>query len=445
MTERKPPKVRVLPPELASQIAAGEVVERPASVVKELVENALDAQAGRVVVQADEGGIRRIRVSDDGWGMAPEDAALALQPHATSKISSSEDLASIATLGFRGEALASIASVSRLALTTRTRDQDVGVQVRTEGGGPLAVAEVGCGPGTTVEVSDLFFNTPARRKFLKRPKTEAAHIQDVVTRIGLARPEVHFLLELDGRVALQVPRHSDWEARARELLGRRAKAGLYASELERGTLRVRLLAAGPEDAVRSARSCYLFVNGRAVRDKLLLKALTASFAEVLPQGGYPVAVLFVDLPPEEVDVNVHPQKSEVRFRREREVAAAVRAAVRELLVRAPWSQVARGVPVQAKAATQQAATAQDRRIPLPKPGPGPRGQGPGTPGRTADGPAPRVVSSASEARQGYRVATKPAASRPAASGPAPSRPSLAGDWFRPLEGPEAPLPKAPLP
>ncbi len=333
------PKVSVLPPELASQIAAGEVVERPASVVKELVENALDAGASRVSVSVVNGGIDAIRVADDGCGMSARDAATAFLPHATSKVRKVEDLEAIATLGFRGEALPSIASVAKIRLVTRLAEETSGTLVEIDGKGPMHIQEVGCGPGTVVEVSDLFFNVPARRKFLKRPSTEASHCMETVIRLAMVRPDVHFVYEQDGRVVWDLVRRQSLMPRIQEVLSRKVRRGLSLVEEERGATKVRILSASPAEAVRSARSCYLFVNGRFVRDRILLKALTGGFGPLLGQGQYPVALVLVDVPADLVDVNVHPQKFEVRFRREREVAAAVRSATARLVAEAPWSSL----------------------------------------------------------------------------------------------------------
>ncbi len=330
-------KIRVLPPELASQIAAGEVVERPASVVKELVENALDAGARKITVSIANGGTDLIRVSDDGCGMTAQDAATAFQPHATSKLHSVEDLAAITTLGFRGEALPSIASVSKMRLVTRTQEDPTGTVVQVEGTEPILVSQTGCAPGTVVEVADLFFNVPARRKFLKKPSTEANHCLETVVRLAMVRPDVHFIYEQDGRIALDLTRQPELRQRAEDILARRVRGGLFHASQQRGQTRVEVLAAGPGDAVRSARSCYFFVNRRFVKDRILLKALTGGFGPVLAQGQYPVALVLVEVPADQVDVNVHPQKFEVRFRQERDVAAALRVATADLVAQAPWS------------------------------------------------------------------------------------------------------------
>jgi DNA mismatch repair protein MutL len=313
-------KIRRLPSDLANQIAAGEVVERPASVVKELVENALDAQATRVTVEIEQGGTVRIRVTDDGEGMGADDARLALERHATSKITRIEDLLGIATFGFRGEALPSIGSVAKLALSTRTRAQPEGVEVAVDGGGEPQVRPCGCAPGTSVDVRELFFNVPARRKFLKSTATESAHVGEAVLLAALARPDVTFVLSRDGRVAREYLRVQTRAERAKQAIVDEELAACTAS---RGPLRIEAHLAAPERARAGAVGIYLFVNGRPVKDRQLARAVAQSYGSVLEPGRYPVGVLYIDLPPEQVDVNVHPQKAEVRFADARGVFDAV--------------------------------------------------------------------------------------------------------------------------
>jgi len=334
-------KVRVLPQTLADLIAAGEVVERPASVVKELCENAIDASATKITVEAEEGGAKLIRVSDNGSGMTPEDGVLALKRHATSKILTAEDLEMINTLGFRGEALPSIASVSHLEIITRPKDHEAGVKVTTSAGHEPLVVATGCAPGTTISVKSLFYNVPARKKFLKKPKTEDGHIQETLVRIALTKPSIHFRLLVDGKKALELPSHPNLESRSEAILTRRAKGRFFPGEYVLDKTRVTVLLAAPAAAVSSSRWCYFFVNGRFVRDRMLLRALLTGHGGALPSGRYPVAVVHVDLPPDLVDVNVHPQKTEVRFVKGKQVAAAVHNAVKETVARAPWSLAAR--------------------------------------------------------------------------------------------------------
>ena len=304
------PVIAVLPPELASQIAAGEVVERPSSVVKELVENALDAGATRVDVTIEGGGITRIAVVDDGSGMHPEDALLALERHATSKVRAFKDLERLASYGFRGEALPSIASVSRLTLRTRARDADGGVEVTTESGGVPVSRPSGLAPGTQVTVTDLFFNVPARRKFLRSTGTESGHVSDVVEAAALSRPDVTFTLTRDGRRVRELLREKTREGRVAQV---ESATELVPCRGERGPLRVEAFLSRPEAARTGAGGLTLVVNGRTVKDRALQVAIAQAYGSVLERGRYPRGVVYLDLPPQLVDVNVHPQKAEVRF------------------------------------------------------------------------------------------------------------------------------------
>jgi DNA mismatch repair protein MutL len=318
-------KVKRLPNDLANQIAAGEVVERPASVVKELVENSLDAGATRVRVELDHGGLSRIRITDDGEGMSADDARLAIERHATSKIARIEDLTRIATFGFRGEALPSIASVARMTLTTRARGLAEGIELIVEGGGEPRVKPTGCAEGTSIEVRDLFFNVPARRKFLKAQGTEAAHVGEIVLLAALARPDVTFVLARDGRVAREYLRVATRGERVAQALN--GEPRLEACEGARGPMRVEAHLAPPERARAGTVALHLFVNGRPVKDRQLARAVANAYGSVLEPGRYPVGVVYIELPPEQVDVNVHPQKAEVRFQ---DARALFDALVREL-------------------------------------------------------------------------------------------------------------------
>jgi DNA mismatch repair protein MutL len=329
-------RIFVLPPELVNQIAAGEVVERPASVVKELIENSLDAGAHSVFCRVEEGGRRLVRTVDDGEGMSPEDLQLAVMRHATSKIKSSEDLSRIGTLGFRGEALPSIAAVSRLLLTTRRREEQAGTRLQLAGGGKPEVSTVGAPVGTDVEVRDLFFNTPARRKFLRTSATEMGHIQAWFTRLGLLRPEVHFRLEHGGRMLCDAPPAPDLAQRAAVLLGREVFEHLFEVAYRQDGLGIQGLVSSPEHSRSNARWIFLFVNGRFVRDRLLLHAVMEGYRTVLPPGRFPVVILQLQMDPEKVDVNVHPQKTEVRFEDTQEIHRAFTVAVAEVLAKAPW-------------------------------------------------------------------------------------------------------------
>ncbi|MCM2264673.1 MAG: DNA mismatch repair endonuclease MutL [Desulfuromonadales bacterium] len=327
------PKIRILPEQLANQIAAGEVVERPASVVKELLENAIDAGASELLVEVEQGGRRLIRVTDNGCGMAKEDLFLALERHATSKISSTADLFALHTLGFRGEALPSIASVSRLRLTSRPLEQELGWQIYAEGGTVRQAEAVGIPTGTVVEVRDLFFNTPGRRKFLRSDETEFGHLADVVVRLAMARPDIHLRLINNGRTHLEAYRHECLEERAAALLGRSLTADMLAVEADSGNGEmITGLISAPRLNRSSSSHLYAYVNGRFVRDRVVQHAILEAYRTLLEKRRYPVAVLFLDLPPEMVDVNVHPTKHEVRFREQQKIHDFVMTAIRSRLL-----------------------------------------------------------------------------------------------------------------
>jgi DNA mismatch repair protein MutL len=330
-------KIQVLDRIVADQIAAGEVVDRPASVVKELVENAIDAGAQRVHVEIEGGGATRIRVLDNGVGMREGEIELAFNRHATSKIERIEDLEQIATFGFRGEALPSIASVSRVSIATRTADSVAGIRVELEGGELVGRREVGCPSGTDIEVRDLFFNTPARLKFLKRESTEAGHCTEALTRIALIRPDVSFTLVSGGRRIRELPRAERVEERVGTLFKGETLARAEGSE---GGVQVLAVLGPPERARPGAGSLYTYVGGRFVRDRALLKAVSQAFGGTLEHGRYPVGLIAVDLPAGSFDVNVHPQKTEVRFADPRALYRTVRRTITELFSRAVW---ARGV------------------------------------------------------------------------------------------------------
>ncbi len=305
-------RIRRLDETLSNQIAAGEVVERPASAAKELVENALDAGATSVVVEVVGGGVRRLRVTDDGHGMDREDALLALERHATSKLRTAEDLSHIDTLGFRGEALPSIASVSRFTLRTREPTALAATRIRVEGGRVVEVSEAGAPPGTEMLVEDLFFNVPARRKFLKKDETEATHVVDLVVQLALAWPGVAFKVIRDERVTVDVAPHARLADRVRALFGRETRGELHPVDVV-GAFSLSGLVASPTTSFGSARHYHLFLNGRAVRDRVLVGAVQQAFAAHLERGRHPFVVLHLRVPPETVDVNVHPAKTEVRF------------------------------------------------------------------------------------------------------------------------------------
>ena len=332
-----PTIVQVLPDHVIDQIAAGEVVERPASVVKELVENALDAGARAITVEVDGGGRRLVRVVDDGSGMSAEDARLALQRHATSKLRTVDDLADLATMGFRGEALPSIAAVSRLVLTTRRREDEAARRILVEGGRVIDETMIGAPVGTTVEVADLLHNVPARLKFLRGEATEASHVTETMLRLAMAHPEVAFRVRQSGRIAFEVPAHGgDLATRVRAVLGGRLAERLHPVEHEEGGVRVRCFLAAPDLAQTTSRGVQLFAGRRWIRDRALLQAVTMGYGELVPRGRYPVVVAMVDVPGGDIDVNVHPQKLEVRFSDAAAVSSAVRHAVRKGVAAAPW-------------------------------------------------------------------------------------------------------------
>src|SRR5216684_4311232 len=321
-------KIRVLPDHISNLIAAGEVVERPASVAKELVENAIDAGATRIGIDVESGGRRLLKITDDGEGMMRDDAVLAFERHATSKISKAEDLNAISTLGFRGEALASIASVAKVELITSTVDASAATRVIIEGGKMRDVKDAAHPRGTTVTVRDLFFNVPARRKFLRSEATESFHLTNLVTHYALAHPEIAFTLTNSGREILRAAPANDLRERAYQVFGEQFLENLL--EVNGGhdqVAQVRGYVSAPRDRRTSRDAQYLFVNGRFVRDRLIGRALSEGYRSILPHGVYPAALLFIEVPLEEVDVNVHPAKTEVRFRRAAAVADAVREAV----------------------------------------------------------------------------------------------------------------------
>ncbi|WP_259195371.1 MULTISPECIES: DNA mismatch repair endonuclease MutL [unclassified Pseudomonas] len=311
-------RIELLSPRLANQIAAGEVVERPASVIKELLENSIDSGAKRIDVDVEQGGVKLLRVRDDGSGISSDDLPLALARHATSKIRDLEDLERVMSLGFRGEALASISSVARLTLTSRTRDADQAWQVETEGRDMAPRVQPAAHPvGTSVEVRDLFFNTPARRKFLKAEKTEFDHLQEVIKRLALARFDVAFHLRHNGKTILSLHEAHDDAARARRvsaICGGGFLEQALPIEIERNGLRLWGWVGLPTFSRSQADLQYFFVNGRAVRDKLVAHAVRQAYRDVLFNGRHPTFVLFFEVDPSVVDVNVHPTKHEVRFR-----------------------------------------------------------------------------------------------------------------------------------
>lgn len=351
-------RIRVLSDQVANQIAAGEVVDRPASVVKELLENSLDAGANRIRVEVEAGGRKLIRISDDGCGMNRDDALLAFERHATSKLRTANDLLSIATLGFRGEALPSIASVARVTLETATEEEPAGTRLEIAGGKILHVDDAALPRGTTICVADLFFNTPARRKFLRAESTELAHVTALVTHYALVHPDKHFELLSASHTLVSAPPVARTAERIYQIFGKdtleqllpvAAEMGLDRAGLpepppwkrdpdeaprDPGSLRLSGFYSKPELQKLNRNSIYIFINKRLVRDRLLMHAITEAYRNVIPPTSFPVVLLFLELPPEEVDVNVHPAKTEVRFRQQGVIHDFVRDSLRTALIKA---------------------------------------------------------------------------------------------------------------
>jgi DNA mismatch repair protein MutL len=351
-------RIHVLPEHVANKIAAGEVVERPASVVKELLENSLDAGSTRIRIQVEAGGKKLIQITDDGCGMVRDDALLAFERHATSKIKNAEDLLNISTLGFRGEALPSIASISRLRLETRAADQDSGTIIEINGGKIFRVEEAGLPAGTSITIRDLFFNTPARKKFLKAESTELSHIASLVTHYALAHPDKHFELHSATNAMLVAPPVAGYSERVYQVFGKETLDQLIAVAAELplariglpqpppwrredddvptdpGSLRLHGFVSKPEIQKLNRNSIYTFVNGRLIRDRLIQHALTEAYRNILPPTVFPVVLLFIEMPNAEVDVNVHPSKTEVRFRQQSVMHDFLRDSVRAALMKA---------------------------------------------------------------------------------------------------------------
>lgn len=307
------PPIRQLPQSLINKIAAGEVIERPASVVKELMENAVDAGSTRVDVSVEAGGMELVRIVDNGCGIPPEELPLALASHATSKIATADDLFSIATLGFRGEALASIAEISHLTLRSRTPDNTSGAQVDVNGGQFGEITPCGCPVGTTIEVRNLFFNTPVRRKFLRSAQTELGHVSEAFIRVALASPAVHFTLRHNDRIVFDLPGSQQWLERIGRLFGRQVADALLWVESTNDRVQLSGYVAHPDQSRSNNRMQYLILNGRFIRDRSLQHALGEAYRGLLMTGRYPIAFLTMSMPPDMVDVNVHPTKLEVRF------------------------------------------------------------------------------------------------------------------------------------
>lgn len=356
LAQSVPGRIRVLSDALVDQIAAGEVVERPASVVKELVENSLDAGATTIRVDVRDGGAALVAVQDDGFGMTPEELPLALERHATSKLRSVEDLMRISSFGFRGEALPAIASVSRFRIVSRARGALAGHEISIEGGRTLHSRTAGGPEGTRIEVADLFASVPARRKFLKRPGTEWGHIADWLARLAMARPEIHLETRRDDRSPTIWPACSDRRDRLALLLPEEDAAGLVAVDHTTEAARVHGFVSTPEQSRATGQGLYLFVNGRPVRDRLLNHALCEPYRDLLPRGRFPVGVLFVEVPAETVDVNVHPAKWEVRFSDPQAVHRTLRHAVRESIAARRWLALSSASPRRSIEPTSEAGS-----------------------------------------------------------------------------------------
>jgi len=328
-------RIVILPENITNKIAAGEVVERPASVIKELLENALDAGATDITIEISAGGRRLIRISDNGHGMSREDALLSLERHATSKIRTDSDLSGIMSLGFRGEALPSIASVSRFKLATREPETPEGTEIFVEGGKIRDVRACGMAPGTVISVEQIFFNTPARQKFMRSAETEAGYAGDTVTRMALSRPDVSFTFINDGREIIRVKR-SDLLRRTAQILGKETAASLFPIKADISGLSLNGYVGGPAAARSNTASMFTYINGRFIRDKVVQHAIMQAYRSVIERGRYPVMALFITLPPGEVDVNVHPTKHEVRFRHHAVVHDAIQTAIESVLRGSPW-------------------------------------------------------------------------------------------------------------
>ncbi|MGB9082528.1 MAG: DNA mismatch repair endonuclease MutL, partial [Desulfuromonadaceae bacterium] len=346
-------RITILPETLTNKIAAGEVVERPASVIKELIENALDAGATDISVEINAGGRRRIRVTDNGHGMSREDALLSLERHATSKIRIDSDLDKILTLGFRGEAIPSIASVSRFSLATRETGAQEGTEIIVEGGRVRDVRACGMAPGTVITVEQIFYNLPARLKFMKSAETETGHVADVIARMAVSRPDVAFSCTSDDRELLRLLR-SDLQRRLAQVVGRESSQHLYPVKGGDEYAIITGYVSSPVLVRSGTQAIYTYINGRFIRDKVVQHALMHAYRGVIDRGRYPVVALFIELPPGEVDVNVHPTKHEVRFRRQSVVHDAIQAAVEEVLRSSPWLTPLSSTPCTPGDATGQA-------------------------------------------------------------------------------------------
>ncbi len=325
--------IRQLPPAVINQIAAGEVVERPASVVKELLENAIDAGASRIDVTVERGGKDLIRVADNGWGMTPDDLPVAFQPHATSKLHDAEDLFRISTLGFRGEALAAIAEVSKVRCQSRQAETPDGAEIAIDAGVAGSVRACGCPPGTVFEVRNLFYNTPVRRTFLKSDTTEAGHVTEMFARVALAQPTIRLTFRSAGKLVHDLPAVTGIKERIAVFFGQELADSLLWVESRLESIHLWGYVAHPSQSRSSTKGQFLFVGGRYVRDRSLSHALAEAYRGLLMVARMPVAFLHLDLPPEEVDVNIHPTKIEVRFRDNQRIYSQLLSTVRQTFLR----------------------------------------------------------------------------------------------------------------
>ncbi len=326
-------KIRILSDNLVSKIAAGEIVERPASVVKELIENSIDASSTMIEVEIENGGKRLIRVSDNGEGMTRDESLMSLERHATSKIKDIKDLFSVSTLGFRGEAIPSIASVSRFKVTTISQGEEIGTVINVEGGKIRSVEEIGAPQGTTTEVKNLFYNTPARLKFMRKIETEVTNVLSIVEREAISHPEIGFRLNSDGKTLLHFLARKSIDKRVQEIYPNTNLFPIVASVEEVG---VSGLMSSPLDHRSSAQKIFIYVNLRSVKDRLLTRMIINSYGKMLEKGKFPQGALFVEIPPEQVDVNVHPSKNEVRFKNTRLIDGLIKSSITRMLENAPW-------------------------------------------------------------------------------------------------------------
>src|SRR5438046_2436773 len=358
------PTIRQLPPSVVNKIAAGEVIERPASAVKELLENSVDAGATRIDVALGQGGTDLIRVSDDGCGIAADELPLAVASHATSKIASADDLFRVGTFGFRGEALASMAEVSHLVVRSRQAEHDGGHEVEIVGGVRRDSVPCGCPAGTTIEVRSLFYNTPVRRKFLRASQTEIGHCSEAFTRIALAQPQIHFTLRHNDKLLFDLPPTANWRERIAAFFGRDLESTLIPLDNRDGDVRLLGFAADPQHSRANNRLQYLLLNGRFIRDRSLQHALGEAYRGLLLSGRFPIAFLQLEMPAEAVDVNVHPTKLEVRFADSGRIYSLLLGTIRKKFLATDLTARVRlpvGAPEPGADAADAAATAEHRQ------------------------------------------------------------------------------------